>query len=1013
MSGFSAVLNKKQSDIVRKQLIELLAEVDRAIQSGDLKYVEEVYAQVLKAIGIAGKQVYDPIFAPEYAVTGTVPDPDHYNRVFDYLVKDIYTVFEELKYVGDIVVSNYNRLVDEEKALHVRTKKIYNKLQDLTLFSTDVVGRAIYASDDFVNYDNIDFEGRFYGNQMSFVDVVQGLVTLPRLPTASAVVVSDIKINRESNGQAGNNQQLNAAPHSNILEIIDDKSDTWWEYERVFPEPSSDQLILSLTFTLAAESIINYIRVNPNNFGTSNWVKIQSIETSVDDKVYTSIRESLDIEGFGDLLEDDDFTLAPSNSKYAGQGIFTFTPRKTKYVRIIFEQSQGYWIDTPTGQRYRYAIGLRDVDIHSLQYVTTGDIVSLPFSFTEPISKVALVAVENPVRESTLAEIEHYISIDDGATWKQLQPISGEDPDLIKIVNINAGDPNGINTTLPTNEIRHKAVLVRLSDGFKDEKAAVQEELQETYDLRQIPTASPYQFQISQRPVVGSVKVINPIYGSKGWTSPRLFVGVSDGTPDQEFNFDLSIREGEERLYVDSQLWSSTNDLTAGDYKYLINYNSGLIKFGHSVNVPPRNALITIELPAERIVIEGSRPHTFVLENISDGDKEAIEVLRFEPQKKVVGEIVQPKASVIYLKHGYIDDGIGVEVVEPGIPNFVLEVPYVDGVSELVDPGDYSINFTDGVIYLNGFTASSGNTTVNYTYMPVVTIAPDFYAFVDDGEHKTLELDHDAFYSNKVEVEDTDPQTGERKIILAHETIVRGTLSFNGDAAGQFEREIPFIDGLTEFSDIVEVEDESVPTGLNEFTLKHVPYSTDGTIDTALPVRFSDTSVFATELDWDDPGTFPLGAGEYAIRYTDGLVRTGSATNNGTVDYRYQDQTLGNELQDSYSIDYREGILYLNLSKVMPASSSVNYEYSNYAVKYRIAKELDKSDYLVSPDDRQITILDPMVLEDYLPTTRQAGLVKVYYSYVEQVRESIEELEPYFTPVLKGYALKIITSSLL
>jgi len=40
-------------------------------------------------------------------------------------------------------------------------------------------------------------------------------------------------------------------------------------------------------------------------------------------------------------------------------------------------------------------------------------------------------------------------------------------------------------------------------------------------------------------------------------------------------------------------------------------------------------------------------------------------------------------------------------------------------------------------------------------------------------------------------------------------------------------------------------------------------------------------------------------------------------------------------------------------------------------------------------------------------------LIKVYYSYVEEVRESIEELEDFFTPVLKGYALKILTPGLL
>lgn len=1025
MAGFNALLNKNQSDIVRKQLIELLAEVDRAIQSGDLKYVEEVYAQVLRAIGLAGTQIYDPLFMPEYAVTGTVPDPDHYNRVFDTLVKDMLTVFEELKYTGDIVVSNYNRLVNEELALEAWTKKIYNKVSDLTLFSTDVVGRSTYVSDDFVNYDNVDFEDRFLQGSMCFVDTVQGQVTLPRTTAASALVVTETKINRESNGQEGNSQQLGAAPHDDISKILDDDSDTWWEYERVAIGVQATPLVLSLTLTLNAQSIVNHVRINPNNFGTSNWVKVLSIETSVDDAVYTSIRESLDIEGFGDLLTDEDFTLAPTNSKYAGQGMFSFTPRKAKYVRIIMEQPQGYWISTTVGDRFRYAVGIRDIEISGISYQQTGTIVSLPFSFSEEIRKVAVAAVENPIRESTLAEIEHYISVDDGGTWKQLQRLDGEDPDLPKIININSGDEAGINTTNPTDEIRHKAVLLRLSDGFQDEKAATQEELIEIYDLRQIPTGSPYQFLLSQRPVAGSLSIINPIYGSKGWTSPKLYVGTSDGTMGQEFTLDIAIREDEERLFVNSQLWERVEEFTT-EFQYVLNYNTGLVKFGDVAaagqSVPANNALITIELPAERVVIEGARPHTLTLDNRTDGENNAIEIVRFETQRKVVGEIVHPNASVIHMAHPYVDDVIGVEISEPGTPKFLVEQTFVDGVTELGPLGDYSIDYTNGVIHLKGLTWATGNTTLNYTYTPIVTIAPDLYSFVDGSNHQQIEIDHNAFFSIKVEEEDTDPQQGQRAITLGHETVVRGTLSFNGNAADLFRIEIPFVDGLSEFSDVVDVDDESVFVGSNDFILNHMPYSTDSTIDTALPVRFSDTSVFATELDWDDPGTWPLGAGEYSIDYSTNhgtpqnpkaQVKTGTVTAGGTVDYKYQDGTRAASLLGSYSIDYREGILYINLSQAMPVGSSVNYEYANYAVKYRIAKELDNTQYTVSPDDKQVTILDPMVLEDYLPTTRQAGLVKVYYEYVEQIRESIEELEPYFTPVLKGYALKILTSSLL
>jgi len=362
------ILNKNQPEVVRRQLIELLALVDRSIQSGDLKYVEQIYSQITKALKLAGDQVYMPLFTQQYVTKGTTSDPDDYNAIFQALIADVSVLFEELKYTGDIAVANFNRLVDEERSLTAWTKRIRSKLGDLELFSSDIVGRATYGSDDFDNYDKIEFEDRFYLGQMTFVDVDQGLVTLPRSTVSPNLVVSELKINETSNGQPGNNQELGSSPHDNMGDIIDDNPDTWFEYERVETLPSANPLFLSMTITLATEAILNYVRVNPNNFGTTKWLKIDSIETSVDDQVYTSIRKSLDIEGFGDILVDEDFTLAPSTSRYAGQGIFTFTPRKAKYVRINFTQNEGYWIDNTLGrQSYRYAIGIRAVSYTHLR----------------------------------------------------------------------------------------------------------------------------------------------------------------------------------------------------------------------------------------------------------------------------------------------------------------------------------------------------------------------------------------------------------------------------------------------------------------------------------------------------------------------------------------------------------------------------------------------------------------------------------------------------------------------
>jgi hypothetical protein len=997
----NTLLNRKQSEIAKTQLLDLLSQVDNAVQDGTIVAIEQINAAVQAAISKACKDIYAPIFKVNPVAVSTTPDPDAYNAVFNQLISDISTVFSELKYTGDIVVANFNRLVDEEKSILARTKKLYNQLQDLDLFSNTVASRALYVSDDFIDFDNIDFDDRFRENEMCFVDVDQGLITLPYVQATSAIIVSDVKINEISNGVVGNNQQLDVARHGDINEILDSNSDTWFEYEKVHVVATEEPLVLSLTLTLSDEYIINHIRVNPNNFGTSNWVKILSLETSTDDRTYTSIKDNLPVEGFIQIIDEDDFTLSPATSKYSGQGIYTFTPRKARHVRIVLEQSQGYYIDTTDGQRFRYAIGLRDIEVHAIKFQATGSIVSLPFALTEEIRKVSLLAVENPVRASDIASIEHYISVDDGATWHQLQVQTGEDQELPKILTFNDESEGAITTDVAPLTVRHKAILKRDSDGFKSDKSAISEIVTSTAELRQLPAGEPFSVNVSQRPVAGSVRIVNPIFGSKGWTSPRLYVGTSDGTPGQTFEVEIDIREGEEKLYVDSQLWTSVTTFDA-DYQYIINYEYGeeglpLIKFGFDYSVPPRGAIISIELPAELAVVEGKEPHLIVLENMSDGDKNATEVIRYSPRESIYGERMAQAASRHFLQNQNISDEDTVTFKEPAGSNvFADEKTFIDGVTELADSGDYSIDYTNGIIYSKDATPSVGITSVSYKYTPVQVVPVENWKFSDQQTFQSIEIDHSVFRSVKVEDEDLSSQVGQLRVTLANETVVRGSLRWSSTAS--LITEVPFIDGVEEFSDTIRVEDESVPSTGTSFTLDNVPSD-------EYPVVFSDTAVFNTETPT------PTDPGDYYVNYTTGEVTTISTLNNGTVSYRYVDSNRAGDLAGAYSIDYREGVVYLY--DPLASSVTVSYEYTRYAVRYRVAKKLEPYMYKVNPDDKMITITDPSVLEDYLPTTRHAGLIKVFYDYVEQVRESIEELEPFFTPILKGYALKILTPGLL
>ncbi|QHW35629.1 hypothetical protein GZH47_32545 (plasmid) [Paenibacillus rhizovicinus] len=67
---------------------------------------------------------------------------------------------------------------------------------------------------------------------------------------------------------------------------------------------------------------------------------------------------------------------------------------------------------------WRYCIGIRDIEIFSTEYEATGEIVTEPYYFEQPLEKITL-----DVREEMPQYIKYQVSIDDGATWHDITPM--------------------------------------------------------------------------------------------------------------------------------------------------------------------------------------------------------------------------------------------------------------------------------------------------------------------------------------------------------------------------------------------------------------------------------------------------------------------------------------------------------------------------------------------------------------------------------------------------------------
>lgn len=246
-----------------------------------------------------------------------------------------------------------------------------------------------------------------------------------------------------------------------------------------------------------------------------------------------------------------DFTA----SKFAGQGVWSFGTRKAKYVEVVFDQVESYaelightYYEKVTttkdpvsgtvketklrvsasevpenvvaGQSgkytlsstqyiykgieifdgWRYAIGIRDINIMSYQFAPKSELITKKFYVDKPIKEVMLYANEK-IPEAFLQDlrkandwIQYFISFDD-VEWYQLSamhqsPVSGTTfpPKIIELNSTNITTQESfqlyksyVTTTEDVKAIRLKIVLQRPDSGSD---AASFTPILEDYSLR-------------------------------------------------------------------------------------------------------------------------------------------------------------------------------------------------------------------------------------------------------------------------------------------------------------------------------------------------------------------------------------------------------------------------------------------------------------------------------------------------------------------------------------------------
>ncbi len=1018
-------LRPEQSTLLLNKIVELSTKLSSLNQSTDLMTKEQLLVEATTFLSTFFSRIADPIFNPPSVQPDHTPNVEGYNQQFDQILSDLRILFAELENIETLMISNFNFIVSNSNRLMGRLKGVFSKLGDYILFSNDPNKDALYLSDSFNNLARIDSNSPLLNNAQCEIDQVQGIITLPvdNKQLRPIAVTETPVINNNSNGVPGNNYEANRGLNNDISIILDNNPDTWFEYEKVTTPANDDgtPLILDLVINLSDTKIINYIRINPNNFGVKVPVVIDSIETSIDGKSYISIKDEIPVAGFATIDEENVFALAPSTSKFAGQGVYSFTARKAKYVHLTFRQSVPYLIeDMNNGStKLRYAIGIRDIEIAAIPYRPKGEIISTEYELDEVIKKVALVTNQAPSADSELVSIEHYVSPDNGSSWYQLMPKDFETiSDVAKILNFNTLDNNSISTQAPIQKVRYKALLTRQSAAFSGPTSSLSKSIQRTVELHQSPEDIPYELELTGIPIPDTIKVMEPHFGSRGIDDVKYTVAL--GT-NSKLNVDLPFKSikldpskvwdgtkwtlkqtGPEEVHIGGELWTRGILSTAAseDKIYELDYEAGILRTGNnsSGKAVPGDATVELKFKPERLFVSNDITHSAGLDYMSDADQETFTIKRYGLQS-IITEPLNKGTTMHRLAHGSLDNPSGVLCSDATL--MVSYVVFQNGIDELTGTGQFSVDYTNGVIYTYDAAAVDSNTTVTYTYTPVTTLAKDEWTFTDN---KTVSINDTSFTTLSVEDEDISLAVGAIYTNLANMAIVNGSIRLSGVGATDFKREVKFVDGRQELNDYIKVADKipaitSTGNTTFSFRLKIVD-------DSTYQVSFSNLDLFQTEV-----GVTPSSPGEYQIDRSIGTVTVRTDTtwsNAGSVTYYYGDPTKNND--GWYSINYNTGEIHTVTPIVSPTYAS--YQYTDYRASYFIAREINDNDFTFDVTSNTLTLQGREILQKQrLQGPIQNNNYQVTFDQVVQNRENISDLEPYFTPVLKDYALKVVPES--
>jgi hypothetical protein len=892
-------------DDLNKQLINLQLSTKEDISSLFNKVIRDYHKSLSKSLF-----TYKPV------ASGNDPDAIKINTDYAIIFNDLKILYSSMKNTRDLLTSNYNTLSGMSLKIKTDIAEVSSKLIDYKIQNTNKFSPTFI--DSFYNLSKIETDDSKYSKEKTFVDTYNNNVVLPLDKEATIGKIKKASIVEDSVGVSGNNQEINGILRDNLKLALDNSVDTWFEFEQVGSTELQAATVLNLKLELEEEIFFNLMDINTIQMPNGSYPAILDIRGSTDGSIFFDLKPLyLGVKAF-DSIGNEVIPLGEKTDNPNGGNLLYFSPRKVKYISVKFIEDSSFYIRTSSGLKYRRAIGIRELKVKSQKFKNEGQFISSNLLTNKEISKITLFT-EEYLPPNFKTTFNYFMSVDNGLNWEPISPSQKVKDKIPEVLNYNVDYLiDSKKTDFPIMSVKIKSEVL-LEEG--DETTSVTSSYTTKNQTEFMNLGSGIKSINLQRVPFGNVHLYKTNYGSVGKDSYLKMSNTAMKEMQDRYILQLpldvfpsgAIQIDQEVLFIDNYSWTRTNDLLdvsdATTLSYEFDYTNNIITFakdddGDQKGKKPSGD-IYFKLKRENVSLEPRTNGTAIKTNLPhDAIKENINFYSIEETVTAVAFKLKNLASLHRLNIEEIDS----ITVDTDINNILsTEKDFINGVVELSDAGDYSIDKKRGVIYTYVALNSTDEVKITASYRKKNNVIFDV---VDSELITTQELKKDNKNFN------IDVITAAYAVDLGFRNIQERSLIF------------------TELPDLLETE-----------------------------VLFKNIDIEFNEAN-----------------------------------------TSG-----KYCIDYKNGVLYVqNKVDGKIVGTLVN---SNYFAEYNISYKVPESSYTLLVNERRIDLSDRFVSDFFNSSSNDIlspSLMKVEYSYTEEVKESLSELFPYTTPFLMEY--KIITT---